>query len=97
MLVVTPMHAPAAMDPTVYSSLSPTATADSPSIADSMQVKLENGYPSEHPKKKQKRNKPTLSCEECVERKTKVGCCIECPPPNDISRSHSASCAKLEF
>lgn len=25
------------------------------------------------PKKKQKRNKPTLSCEECVERKTKVG------------------------
>jgi hypothetical protein len=23
-------------------------------------------------KKKQKRNKPTLSCEECVERKTKV-------------------------
>jgi|SRR5690349_3369314 hypothetical protein len=27
------------------------------------------------PKKKQKRNKPTLSCEECVERKTKVRCC----------------------
>lgn len=26
------------------------------------------------PKKKQKRNKPTLSCKECVERKTKVGC-----------------------
>lgn len=24
-------------------------------------------------RKKQKRNKPTLSCEECVERKTKVG------------------------
>lgn len=24
-------------------------------------------------KKKQKRNKPTLSCHECVERKTKVG------------------------
>jgi hypothetical protein len=23
-------------------------------------------------RKKQKRNKPTLSCEECVERKTKV-------------------------
>ncbi len=37
-----------------------------------------NTYPSsnvssEPPKKKQKRNKPTLSCEECVERKTKVG------------------------
>jgi hypothetical protein len=29
----------------------------------------ETGTP---PKKKQKRNKPTLSCEECVERKTKV-------------------------
>lgn len=27
------------------------------------------------PRKKQKRNKPTLSCEECVERKTKVRCC----------------------
>ncbi|KAF2199423.1 hypothetical protein GQ43DRAFT_376268 [Delitschia confertaspora ATCC 74209] len=27
--------------------------------------------PSPPPKKKQKRNKPTLSCEECVERKTK--------------------------
>lgn len=27
-------------------------------------------------KKKQKRNKPTLSCHECVERKTKV-CCFE--------------------
>jgi len=26
----------------------------------------------EPPKKRQKRNKPTLSCEECVERKTKV-------------------------
>lgn len=24
------------------------------------------------PKKRQKRNKPTLSCQECVERKTKV-------------------------
>lgn len=37
------------------------------------------------PKKKQKRNKPTLSCEECVERKTKVRsgfcaelCCCSC-------------------
>ena len=28
------------------------------------------------PKKKQKRNKPTLSCEECVERKTKVSICL---------------------
>ena len=29
-------------------------------------------------KKKQKRNKPTLSCVECVERKTKVCVCV--PP-----------------
>ena len=28
-------------------------------------------------RKKQKRNKPTLSCEECVERKTKVSACCE--------------------
>lgn len=27
-------------------------------------------------KKKQKRNKPTLSCHECVERKTKVRYCV---------------------
>lgn len=27
-------------------------------------------------KKRQKRNKPTLSCFECVERKTKVGCSL---------------------
>ena len=34
----------------------------------------ENGVGTgfEPPRKKQKRNKPTLSCEECVERKTKV-------------------------
>lgn len=36
----------------------------------------DDGYShdGEHPKKKQKRNKPTLSCHECVERKTKVSC-----------------------
>lgn len=34
-------------------------------------VHLDNPQP-EHPKKRQKRNKPTLSCEECVGRKTKV-------------------------
>ena len=27
-------------------------------------------------RKKQKRNKPTLSCEECVERKTKVNAAL---------------------
>ncbi|KAH8597289.1 fungal-specific transcription factor domain-containing protein [Bisporella sp. PMI_857] len=35
-------------------------------------VKFEDAAsPLDRPKKKQKRNKPTLSCEECVERKTK--------------------------
>ena len=33
----------------------------------------ESASPSDTPAKKQKRNKPTLSCFECVERKTKVG------------------------
>lgn len=33
-------------------------------------------------KKKQKRNKPTLSCEECVERKTKVRSRCRCGAPN---------------
>jgi hypothetical protein len=32
----------------------------------------------EPPKKKQKRNKPTLSCHECVERKTKVRHFMRC-------------------
>lgn len=34
----------------------------------------------EPPKKKQKRNKPTLSCHECVERKTKVGLSCDVQP-----------------
>ncbi|KAK3076408.1 hypothetical protein LTS18_013116, partial [Coniosporium uncinatum] len=47
----------------------------------SMDVVNEDAVPTHHDsgeaadaplkKKKQKRNKPTLSCEECVERKTK--------------------------
>jgi hypothetical protein len=52
--------------------ISPAATestfAGSPTTA-----KQHTGLASdERPTKKQKRNKPTLSCEECVERKTKV-------------------------
>lgn len=44
-------------------------------------VEVESPYEDSTPRKKQKRNKPTLSCEECVERKTKVsgdhgGCSI---------------------
>lgn len=34
----------------------------------------------ERVKPKQKRNKPTLSCEECVERKTKVSFLLVFPP-----------------
>lgn len=40
----------------------------SPSVASKTDVEAAE----EPPRKKQKRNKPTLSCEECVERKTKV-------------------------
>jgi hypothetical protein len=39
------------------------------SSLDSRSESQENGTPA---RKKQKRNKPTLSCAECVERKTKV-------------------------
>lgn len=35
------------------------------------------------PRKKQKRNKPTLSCEECVERKTKVSRQVTCASRRD--------------
>ncbi|CAG5152783.1 uncharacterized protein ALTATR162_LOCUS2913 [Alternaria atra] len=38
------------------------------------------------PRKKQKRNKPTLSCEECVERKTKC----------DRTRPHCLACIKRQ-
>ncbi|KAL2060933.1 hypothetical protein VTL71DRAFT_8985 [Oculimacula yallundae] len=53
----------------LYNSISPTAT-DSTFDARPIKHELEDGYP-EQPRKRQKRNKPTLSCEECVERKTK--------------------------
>jgi hypothetical protein len=41
----------------------------------------ENGAPV---RKKQKRNKPTLSCEECVERKTKVSLDFLLPPISSL-------------
>ena len=47
---------------------SPFVKVDSPFTEESPAT----GNDGEPPKKKQKRNKPTLSCEECVERKTKV-------------------------
>ena len=54
---------------------------------------------SEHPKKRQKRNKPTLSCEECVGRKTKV--CdiiyISCDPSScPASKSGGVSLVLLD-
>jgi hypothetical protein len=47
------------------------------------------------PKKKQKRNKPTLSCEECVERKTKVRAC-PCVERCFCSR-HENTCVMTSF
>lgn len=47
----------------------PTSASESP--ARDAKTSTPDG---ERTKPKQKRNKPTLSCEECVERKTKVGC-----------------------
>ncbi|KAK4103493.1 hypothetical protein N658DRAFT_276016 [Parathielavia hyrcaniae] len=41
---------------------------------------------TDHPRKKQKRNKPTLSCFECVERKTKC----------DRGRPHCLACIKRQ-
>jgi len=59
------------------------------------------------PRKKQKRNKPTLSCEECVERKTKVSAhsfgadkaCVACVVPNwNLSaRMQSANACQLSM
>jgi hypothetical protein len=56
----------------LYSAISPTVTVATESSFGASPLKNEDGFTDEPPKKKQKRNKPTLSCEECVERKTKV-------------------------
>ncbi|KAK0619903.1 fungal-specific transcription factor domain-containing protein [Immersiella caudata] len=45
-------------------------------------------------KKKQKRNKPTLSCFECVERKTKAGLIFHIPC--DRGRPHCLACIKRQ-
>jgi hypothetical protein len=56
----------------VYAVISP-ATTESTFAGSLTLVNHEDGSPADsEPPKKQKRNKPTLSCEECVERKTKV-------------------------
>jgi hypothetical protein len=57
----------------IYPIVSPAAT-ESTFARSPITTKQHDGLTSyEPPRKKQKRNKPTLSCEECVERKTKVG------------------------
>jgi hypothetical protein len=66
----------------LHTPITPTSGPESqihdvkPQTADGNGV-AENGtdghFQYEPSRKKQKRNKPTLSCEECVERKTKVG------------------------
>lgn len=55
---------PAASNPNIYGPISPKSAHQRQSPSNEEVWKA---------RKKQKRNKPTLSCEECVERKTKVG------------------------
>lgn len=55
---------------TDYTEQSSTAHPDAPQRDSSKEGEDVDGEPQ---KKRQKRNKPTLSCFECVERKTKVG------------------------
>ncbi|KAL7962875.1 fungal-specific transcription factor domain-containing protein [Trichoderma compactum] len=51
-----------------------------------VELTLPETHASGPPKKKQKRNKPTLSCHECVERKTKC----------DRGRPHCLACIKRQ-
>lgn len=67
---------PTPASPGLYTATA-TATAISPatpntSFAASPIKQEDASFQEGPPKKKQKRNKPTLSCQECVERKTKV-------------------------
>lgn len=55
---------------------------DTPSRDESQRRDSSTASPGgEHQKKKQKRNKPTLSCFECVERKTKACVILPCVVP----------------
>lgn len=60
------------MDPVPPAIYNITPDSSESPFAVSPHVKIEETLPGQPAKKKQKRNKPTLSCEECVERKTKV-------------------------
>jgi hypothetical protein len=70
----------------LYSAaISPTVTVGSiatDSPFGTSPLKTEDAFNDGPPKKKQKRNKPTLSCEECVERKTKVSQSSTSPAPS---------------
>lgn len=90
------------MDPnptplSLYTEISPPATynTESPDLRtgtstfSASPIKHEDldGSPIESGKKRQKRNKPTLSCEECVERKTKVSRFLGCDKDNYIGEA----------
>lgn len=70
------MNPIATVSPVLFAAISAAGTdstfAGSPGYAPGTPTRHEDGISFEPPKKKQKRNKPTLSCEDCVERKTKV-------------------------
>ncbi|RDW91995.1 hypothetical protein BP5796_01389 [Coleophoma crateriformis] len=74
------------VSPVIPPAASPSVT--NTILAASPDVNTVNNSPStsEPPKKKQRRNKPTLSCEECVERKTKC----------DRGRPHCLACIKRQ-
>lgn len=89
---------PTSLDSSAHNAVSygsPTALAVKSEWGDSGQSTAVTPEDSTAPsKKKQKRNKPTLSCHECVERKTKVRstllACLQ------ISRStHTNQCVGL--
>ncbi|KAJ8071355.1 hypothetical protein OCU04_001685 [Sclerotinia nivalis] len=73
---------PSTISPTVSNSTFNASPVTSPVTTS---IKTEEGL-TEPPKKRQKRNKPTLSCVECVERKTKC----------DRGRPHCLACIKRQ-
>ena len=58
--------------PEILTTATATTSVPPSSMAGSMSPGLGHAEGPPMKKHKQKRNKPTLSCEECVERKTKV-------------------------
>lgn len=90
-----PQHPASVTSPTGSTILTPTSANTIYSSPSSFPVKNEvddrdgsigAGDASEPSRKKQKRNKPTLSCHECVERKTKVSQPISLPAQSVLHR-----------